>query len=243
LRGRTDKALKILAVDTSGPTAAVAVTDDGRLLGEYTVNHKKTHSQKLMPMMDELMRNLELKPNDIDVFAASIGPGSFTGLRIGTVAIKALAYALKKPVVGVPTLEALAYNACVEEALACPVINARNNQVYTSLYQREKGAMVNIVEHMGIHVAELAKLIKDKNRKVVFVGDAVEVHRKYFEEELRGICSFVPESLLLQKASSVAQAALFRVLNGGTESCFDLVPFYLRKSQAEREYGRKAGKA
>ena len=99
------------------------------------------------------------------------------------------------------------------------------------------------VEHMGIHVAELAKLIKDKNRKVVFVGDAVEVHRKYFKEELGSICGFAPESLLLQKASSVAQAAFFRVLKGRTESCFDLVPFYLRKSQAEREYERKAGKA
>lgn len=231
--------MKVLAVDTSSLVAAVAVVDDGALLGEYTINHKKTHSQKLMPMMEELMRSLELTPFDIDIYAASSGPGSFTGLRIGVTAIKALAYAAGKPVVSVPTLDALAYNIPVTDSLVCPVMDARNNQVYTALYKWEKNNRVKVTEYMGIPVAELVQLIKGKNQKVVFTGDATGLHKEFLKSELKERCEFAPGNLLLQRASSVAQVALERAQEGMLENCFDMVPFYLRKSQAEREYEKK----
>jgi len=231
--------LKVLAVDTSSLVAAAAVMDDGKLLGEYIINHKKTHSQTLMPMIKGLIGALELKASDIDIFAASSGPGSFTGLRIGITTIKAMAYAAGKPVVSVPTLDALAYNIPMTDSLVCPIMDARNNQVYTAVYAWEKNSQVKITEYMGIPVQDLVQLIKGKNQDVIFVGDAVEIHKEFLKSELGEKCEFAPGHLLLQKASSVAQLAFARVKEGLVESCFDMVPFYLRKSQAEREYEKK----
>jgi tRNA threonylcarbamoyladenosine biosynthesis protein TsaB len=235
--------VKVLAVDTSAEVAAVAVMEESRLLGEYIINQKKTHSQKLMPMIKEVLDSLELKPGDIDLYAASSGPGSFTGLRIGVTTIKAMAYAANKPVVSVPTLDALAYNIPVPEVLICPVMDARNRQVYTALYSWEKGRLERLTEYMGIPVEELVGIIKQKNRKVMFNGDAVLLYRDFFSSELNGNCEVAPVGMLLQKASSVAQAALIKASEGLTENCFDMVPFYLRKSQAEREYEKRTGSA
>jgi len=231
--------MKVLAVDTSSLVAAVAVMDGPKLLGEYIINHKKTHSQKLMPMIKEIMDSIELDPEEIDIFAASIGPGSFTGLRIGITTIKAMAYAVGKPVVGVPTLDALAYNVPVPDALICPIMDARNNQVYTAVYKWERDIPVKVTEYMGIEISELVKIVKGKNCKTIFNGDAVEIHREFIERELGEYCGFAPAILMLQKASSVAALALARASEGMLETCFDLVPFYLRKSQAEQEYGRR----
>lgn len=232
--------MKVLAVDTSTSVAAVAVMDDASLLGEYLLNHGKTHSQKLVPMIKEIMDGLELLPGDIDLFAASSGPGSFTGLRIGVTTIKAMAFAAKKPVVSIPTLDALAYGIPLSgEALVCPIMDARNRQVYTALYSLENGQQKNITGYMGVPVEELVKLIKSKNRKVIFTGDAVQAHREILKTELGEYCDFAPPCMLVQRASTVAQLALIRASGGELESCFDMAPFYLRKSQAEREYDKK----
>lgn len=229
--------MKILAVDTSSSVAAVSVIDERELLGEFILNHKKTHSQKLVPMIDELMKNLGLRPEDIDIYAASSGPGSFTGLRIGITTIKAMAFAAKKPVVGIPTLDALAYNVQSEKSsLVCPMMDARNNQVYTALYKNEEGKQLNITGYMGIPVQDLVQMIRGKNSEVVFVGDGVLLHKEFLKSEFGGRCSFAPQCLLLQRASSVAQLALFKASAGKLESSFDMLPFYLRKSQAEREF-------
>jgi tRNA threonylcarbamoyladenosine biosynthesis protein TsaB len=231
--------MKILAVDTSSAVAAVAILDESGLLGEYILNHKKTHSQRLVYMIKEIMENLELSPEDIDVYAASSGPGSFTGLRIGITTVKAMAFAAKKPVAGVPTLDALAYNISDDGALVCPIIDARNNQVYTALYKYENNMPINITEYMGIPVTKLSDIIKGKNCNAVFTGDAVPIHRDFLKIELGDRCRFAPRFMLQQRASSVAELALFKALNGKLENCFDMVPFYLRKSQAEREYDKK----
>lgn len=234
--------MKVLAVDTSAGVAAVAIMENDRLLGEFILNHKKTHSQKLMPLMKELMDSLELRPEDIDIYAASSGPGSFTGLRIGITTIKAIAYAANKPVIGIPTLDALAFNISPTDSLICPIMDARNNQVYTAVYKWEKNLQVSITEYMGIPVSELVQQLKGKNQKVIFIGDAVDMHRDYLKKELGENCEFAQGGLLLQRASSVAQLAVIRASSGKTENCFDLVPFYLRKSQAEREYEKNHGK-
>ncbi len=231
--------MKILAVDTSSSVATVAVTDGTRLLGEYIINHKKTHSQKLMPMIDEIMRTLELSPTDIDIYAASIGPGSFTGLRIGITTIKALAFAAGKPVVGVPTLDALAYNTQSRGMLICPIMDARNNQVYTALYEFSGGVSTRLTDYMGIHIAELVQIIKEKNRETVFTGDGIEVHWSFLENELGDRCIFAPGNLQVSRASSVAYGAFLKASAGETQDNFDLLPFYLRQSQAEREFEKK----
>lgn len=236
--------MKILAVDTSSQVAAVAVLEDDRLLGEYSINHKKTHSQKLMPMISGLLEGLELAPADIDVFAASAGPGSFTGLRIGVAIIKAMAYATDKPVVGVPTLDALAYNLFpANGTLVCPIMDARNNQVYTAVYENAEGRQLKRTGYMGIAVSELAELLKEERRRVIFNGDAVALHRDILKDELGDMCAFAPGSALLQRAASVAQLALMRALRGEASSPFELVPFYLRKSQAERALEKRQSKA
>lgn len=231
--------MKILAVETSSATASVAVMDNEILLAEYTLNHNKTHSQWLAPMTNQILENLDLKSGDIDIYAASSGPGSFTGLRIGITTIKAIAYVAQKPVISVPTLDALAYNIPLVDKLVCPIMDARNNQVYTALYKRDKTVQTIITEYMGIPINELVEILKGKKQEVVFVGDAVEVHREYLLSELGDSCEFAPGNLMLQKASSVAQAARIRAMNGLIENCFDMIPFYLRKSQAEREYEKR----
>lgn len=232
--------MKILAVDTSCAVATVAVMENEKLLGEYILNHKKTHSQKIVPMIKEMMDSLELTSADIDIFAASSGPGSFTGLRIGITTVKAMAYAVNKPLISVPTLDALAYNIPISESLICPIMDARNDQVYTAVYKSENGVQIKTTEYMGIPVKELIQLVRGKNQKVIFVGDAVKMYRALLTEELGDKVEFAPGNLLLQRASSVAQIALIKAALGEMENCFDMVPFYLRKSQAEREFDKKS---
>ena len=232
--------MKVLAVDTSASVAAVAVMEDYRLLGEYIINHKKTHSQKLMPMIHEMMNNLDLKPGDIDLYAASVGPGSFTGLRIGVTTVKAMAYAAGRPVASVPTLDALAYNIPVSEFIICPMMDARNRQVYTALYTWKEGRLKRLTEHMGVPVEELLEIIRQKDGKIMFNGDAAPLYEDFFKKELGDRCEIAPAGLILQRASSVAHAAIINASEGLTENCFDMIPFYLRKSQAEREYDKKS---
>ena len=231
--------MKVLAIDTSTVVAAVALMDDGKLLGEYSINNKKTHSQKLMVMIDEIMKALDIKPSDIDVFAASIGPGSFTGLRIGVTTAKAMAYATNKPVVGVPTLDALAYNIVTSEFIICPILDARNSQVFTALYEVKGKSFERITEYMGIPVFELVQIFVRNNKKVIFTGDAIDLHKDYFKSELGENCEFAPLGNRLQRGASVAELALMRAKEGKFTSSFELVPFYLRKSQAERELEKK----
>ena len=161
--------MKIMALDSSAMVAAVAVMEDEKLLGEYMLNHKKTHSQTLMPMVKQILDDLELAPEDMDVFAASTGPGSFTGLRIGVTSIKAMAYALNKPVVSVPTLDAIAYNIPMSSYTVCPMMDARNSQVYTALYDWKEDSLERITEYMGIPVAQLVKIIKAGKKVVLSV--------------------------------------------------------------------------
>lgn len=242
--------MRILSVDTSTLAASVAIMEDNNLLSEYFINNKRTHSQKMVPMINEVLRNMGMKPHDIDLFVAITGPGSFTGLRIGVTTIKAMAYALKKPVRGVTTLDALSANIPICDAIICPIIDARNNQVYTALYQWNNGKRERITDYMGIDVDELIQKIResieDGNGKVFILGDGVKAYKDKFINELKDACLFPPDNLMLQKASSAAQIVMNEIkeLDGLEEldeaklldEISKLVPFYLRKSQAERLY-------
>lgn len=232
--------MRALAVDTSTTMAGIAVVDEQGLLAEYMLNDKMTHSQKLLPMLRELLDSLKLTPADMDIFAAVTGPGSFTGLRIGVTTIKALAYAAHKPVAGIPSLDALANAVAASgDTLVCPIMDARNNQVYTALYKSKNGRMSNTSGYMGVHVSELVRQIEEKNSNVIFTGDGVALHRDFLKIELGEPCIFMPDFMLQQMAASAARMALSLALEGKTDSCFDLTPFYLRPSQAEREFDKK----
>lgn len=230
--------MRVLAIDTSSNVASAAVAEDGRLLGESILNHKKTHSQKIMVMVKELLEDLELTVHDIDIFAVANGPGSFTGLRIGAATIKALAHSVNKPVVGVSTLAGLAYNLPYAEHIIVPIMDARNNQVYTASYIWDGDGLKELSTDEAISIEECVKGCGEL-LDTVFVGDGVFIHRKYIEEKLAERAHFAPPSALMQRASSIAMLALDKAKKGETEHYSALKPFYLRKSQAEREYEEK----
>lgn len=225
--------MRILAVDTSSNTATAAVMEDDLLLGEYSLNHKKTHSQKLMVMIERLLCDLELSVSDIDLFAASVGPGSFTGLRIGVATVKALAHAAGKQVVSVGTLEALAYNVPFAEHIIVPIMDARRDNVFTASYIWDEG-FKEIGEPEAISIEECVNSCGEFT-DTLFVGDGVPVYREYIEKRL-GERAYFPHGAAVQaRASSVAACAMDKAKRGEVQSYLDMKPYYIRKSQAERE--------
>lgn len=230
--------MKVLAIDTTSNVATAAVAEDGILLGERVLNYKRTHSQKIMPMISELLDELELTAADIDVFAAANGPGSFTGLRIGVATIKALAHAVNKPVVGVSTLAGLAYNLPYCEHIIVPIMDARRNRVYTASYIWDEDGFKELSQDEVIDIAECADSCGNL-LDTVFVGDGVRVHKDFLIEQLGDSAHFAPASAMLQRASSIAMIAMEKAKKGETMHYTELVPFYLNKSQAEREYDEK----
>jgi len=232
--------LKVLAVDTSSVVATCAVLDEEKVLGEYSLNQEMTHSEKIIPMIKELMDSINLKPKDIDVFAGAVGPGSFTGLRIGIATIKGLAHVFDKPVVGVSTLEALAYNIPFDGILV-PLIDARRERVFTGIYKWKDGKLVNLSEPAILELDELLNIIQDNYEKVLFNGDGTLVYKEKIVEKLKDKAQFAPISLNMARASSVGELGLLKWKEGKAENYFQLVPEYLRESQAQREYKKGKG--
>jgi len=226
--------MRILALDTSTNVATAAILEDDVIIGEYSCNKGKTHSQRLMPMVQSLFESVGLNAADMDAFAASIGPGSFTGLRIGVTTVKAMAFAAQKPVVSVYTLDALAYNLAGSKAIICPVIDARNNQVYTAAYKFSGQKLEKLTDYLGIHINELADILDAMEGDIVFLGDAAKMHKTFFEERLGSRVAVAPANTALARAASVAVLAGEILKEGIQENCYDMKPFYLRKSQAEQ---------
>ena len=224
--------MKILALDTSATVASVAITDCETPLAEYTLNAKNTHSETLLPMVESALGALSLKVNDIDLFALSAGPGSFTGVRIGAATVKGLAFASGKPCVEVSTLESLAQNLVFKEGLICPVMNARRSQVYTALFRSNGKELERLMPDSALSIEELDAILTEYGEDIALVGDGYEICEQGFSKT--ELC-FVPHALRLQSALSVASVALKKHENG--ELCTDsaLSVNYLRPSQAERE--------
>lgn len=234
--------MKILALDSSGLVASVAVTEDDNLLAEYTVNYKKTHSQTLLPMLDEISRMIELDLESIDAIAVAAGPGSFTGLRIGSATAKGLGLALNKPLIGVPTVEALAYNLYDVPGLICPIMDVRRRQVYTGLYSFEQHQMKTVKEQTAMGIEELTEELNQKNQPVIFLGDGVAVYRDTIKEKLTVPFDFAPVHLNKQRAGAVAALGARYYAEGKTETAREHQPEYLRVSQAERERAEREAK-
>lgn len=227
--------MKILALDSSGLVASVAVLEDENLLGEFTMNYKKTHSQTLLPMLDQVAEMIELDMQSIDAIAIAGGPGSFTGLRIGSATAKGLGLALNKPIVSVPTVEGLAYNLCGHGDLVCPLMDARRNQTYTGLYEFRENEMKTLVEQCAVGIEEILEKINDIGRPVVFLGDGVPVFRDIIKERCKAAYSFAPAHLNKQRAGAVGALAMEYYRQGRYTDAAEHRPDYLRLSQAERE--------
>lgn len=227
--------MKILAMDTSSVNATVAVCDENRILGEYTVSNERAHSQIIMPMLESLLNHCSLTIKDIDVFAVALGPGSFTGLRIGISAMKTLAQSLSKPIIGVSSLDEVASSFFGTDKIVCPIFDARRNEVYNALYLNGN----KFVSERVVDFDEL--LIELSQKQVIFAGDAIIKYRDKILSFNNPNWLIAPGSLSMQRASALASVALARALDSDFDNLYDLSPIYLRLPQAEREYNLAHG--
>lgn len=231
--------MKILAIDSSGLVASVAIVTEDVLLAEYTVNFKKTHSQTLLPMLNEIVKMVELDLPQVDAIAVSAGPGSFTGLRIGSATAKGLGLALDIPVIAVPTVDSLAYNLFGTEDLICPLMDARRSQVYTGLYDFSEDQFQVISSQMVVPVEEIIEKVNQLGRKVIYLGDAVPIYREILEEKTEVSHSFAPLHLSRQRAGAVGALGVLYYRKNMIQTAEEHQPVYLRLSQAERERAEK----
>jgi len=239
--------MKILALDSSGLTASAAIVEDGVLTVEYTVTDKKTHSQTLLPMIDTIIQMLDIPMEELDAVAIAKGPGSFTGLRIGSATAKGLAFVLKKPIIPVPTVDALAYNLYGVQAIICPLMDARRNQAYTGLYTFEQtsGGMEFFVlcPQKAVFLEEILMQAEEfaieRQTGIIFLGDGVPVFRDQIARLITVPYSYAPQHVNLQRAGAVGVLGLFYYHRGLFEEASEYVPEYLRLSQAERKREEK----
>lgn len=230
--------MRLLSIDSSGNVATVAIVDESGVVAEYSVNYKKTHSQTLLPMVDEVMRMAETDMSAIDAIAIGEGPGSFTGLRIGAATAKGLAFPRKLPIIPVSVTAALAYNLFgTGDSLICPIMDARRSQVYTGIYCFKDGEFRELVPARAMALSELLAELRDEaaERKVIFLGDGVPVYRKVIEETAGFSYAFAPAHLSLQRAASVGLLGMRLMKDGKSVEGSSFAPVYLRLSQAERE--------
>ena len=248
--------MKILALDSSGLVASVAVAEDETLIAEYNVQHKKNHSQTLLPMMEEIRRMVELDLGSVDAVALAAGPGSFTGLRIGSATAKGLGLALGLPLVEVPTLEGLAYNMYGAAGCICPIMDARRGQVYTGIYEfcpedmkekKQNNRFLHSFRMKELHpqcaaaLEEIAERLNELGRQVIFLGDGVPVYGDRLAELMQVPYCFAPAHMNRQRAASIAALGRIYFREGKSLSAAEHSPIYLRMSQAERERREKSG--
>lgn len=236
--------MKILAIDSSGQTASVAVWEDDLTLAEFSVHAKVTHSQILLPMLEAVREKTGLDMETIDAIAVTSGPGSFTGLRIGSATVKGFGFALGKPIIPVPTLEGLAYNLYGTDRIVCPLMDARRSQTYTGLYQfvadEMNGYDMNVIkEQCAVAIEEILEACNEACEQegggVIFLGDGVPVFREEIGRLLTVPYSFAPAHMNRQRAAAVAALAAKYYTQGKVQTAAEYTPEYLRLSQAERE--------
>ncbi len=231
--------MKILAIDTSAKAASTAVVEDGRIVAESYINTKITHSQTILPMVKSMLESSGQTIEEIDAFAVSVGPGSFTGLRIGISLVKGMAFGTEKKCIPVSTLEALCHNVS-EKSVICAVMDARCSQVYTATFEFDGENYTRITDDEAISIAKLEENVKNCKKTVVFVGDGAEMCYNKLKETCDNV-SLAAENVRFQKASSVAFVAEKMFDDGKTVSAEELEPSYLRLPQAQRERIAKMG--
>ncbi len=234
--------MKVLAIDSSGLVASVAIVSDNEMIAEYTVNYKKTHSQTLMPMINEIVEMTKTDLKELDGIAISKGPGSFTGLKIGAATAKGLGLVLDIPIIAIPTVDGIAYNLYKTKGIICPIMDARRNQAYTGLYKWINDEFTVLSEQKVAKIEELVKEINELNEEVIFLGDGVEIFKNQLKELVNVPYSYAPSHLSKQRAGAIGALGIEYMKKGETIHADNFAPSYLRKSQAERELADKMGK-
>ena len=227
--------MKILSVDTSATAASVALSEEGKLIGETFINTSLTHSQTLIPMVEQLLDNTKTEISDIDA-----SPGSFTGVRIGVAAVKGLAFANNIPCVSVSTLESMAYNFLSTDCIVCAVMDARCSQVYNALFEIKNGVVTRLCDDRALSLDDLKNELLSVDGRIIIAGDGTDITCKYIGNEIINAES-APVNLKYQRASSTALVAFKMINNGQTVSAQELMPVYLRLPQAQRELNKKLG--
>ena len=228
----------VLSVDSSYSTATCALIKDDKILAEINLNDKKQHSVILMRLIDSILKEYEIDIIDIDAFIISRGPGSFTGLRIGMATLKGLAFASKKPLISVSTLDALAYNSISFQGIICPIMDALRDNIYTCLYKNENNNLTPLIKEQCLNINELVTILKEQTLPIIFVGDGVAKHKEFLQENIPN-SFFAPNHSNFPKASSVGELGIKKINDGVIENIDSINPIYLRKSQAEREYEKR----
>jgi len=241
--------MHILGIDTSSMVAAAAVMSREKLLAEYIVNNKKNHSEKMMQVVDRVLQDSGITPEDLDAVAVAIGPGSFTGIRIGMACAEGIAHALGKPMVGVNTLDGLAYNLIGESSFLCPVVDAQRGEVYTCLYRWEGATLKRLWEYEVVKAKDLLARLSSLEDKAVVLGDGVPVLTGAPDEKgqkpaeaWKHIAAAHP-AFAMPRASSVAAAAMDGYVRGRSDTCYTIKPFYIRRSHAEEKWEEQHGRA
>lgn len=232
--------MKVLALETATVAGSIAIVDDKEgLISEVKINVKAPHAERLMSSVDWLLKTSRISIKDIDAFAISIGPGSFTGLRIGLSTAKGFSYATNKPIVPVPTLDAFARALPFCLHFICPMLDARKNEVYTGLYKWQGNTCEKIISETAISPRDFLKdvkefyVLKEINETTVFMGDGTKIYKKLITDTLKTNAIFAPASKMSPSASSVAEIAIEKLEQGITTDSVSLIPFYIRKSEAE----------
>ena len=228
----------VLSVDSSYSTATCALIKDDKILAEINLNDKKQHSVILMRLIDSILKEYEININDIDAFIISRGPGSFTGLRIGMATLKGLAFASKKPLISVSTLDSLAYNSISFQGIICTIMDALRDNIYTCLYKNENNNLTPLIKEQCLNINELVTILKEQTLPIIFVGDGVAKHKEFLQENIPN-SFFAPNHSNFPKASSVGELGIKKINDGVIENIDSINPIYLRKSQAEREYEKR----
>ena len=223
--------MKILSIETSSKVCAVALMEDDELIKEELIEDENTHSVKLMPLVDKLLNETNTKISDVDLFACDVGPGSFTGIRIGISTIKAFLDVTGKTAVGITSLETLAYNIETDD-IVCSLVDAKNNNVYCGFYKKENGIYKQIEDLRFDNINNIIDLAKTKNKKIIFVGNGSIAYKDVIESEMKN-AEFISDDLRNKlNARNIALAA-FKKKEEAVDSN-NLKPLYLRKSSAER---------
>lgn len=233
----------ILAIDSSTPVAGVALLDDEKLIREEFINYKKTHSETLMPMIDELLQGCDTTLTDLAVLAVTVGPGSFTGLRIGLAAVKGLSLAARLPVIGISTLDALAHNIVFSNTLVCPVLNARKQEVYTAFYENTGLYPRRLSPEMACSPQEFAEkaLAQAHNLgvdRITLLGDGYYPYRDILTECLGDRLVAAPPHLMLIRSSALGSLAAVRARRADFDEAVGMRPSYIRLSEAESRLGK-----
>lgn len=224
--------MNILAIDTSNQVLGIAILSDGKVIGEMVTNVKKNQTSRLMPAIHQLMEDLDIVPDQLDKIVVARGPGSFTGVRIGVTTAKSLAWALSIPVIGVSSLEVLAYQGRLYHSFICPFFDARRERIYTGLYKWTDDQLNLVYEETNISMINWLEKLREDRKEVMFISPDIHLYKEMIDEHLGNLAIFPEDALHIAKPSNLAIAGM----NRDNDDIHSLVPNYLRLAEAEANW-------